>query len=98
MQSGHAIFHLLPFLDPMVSSAESGRSRTSNKEVISDIIPSLHGHDCELMHPTNTKILRRATLKIDFYLIPIVGMFCESYPLTSTSLCLSPLQIFCHSW
>ena len=71
----------------MVASAESGRSRTSNKEVISDIIPSLHGYDCELMHPTNMKILRRATLKIDFYLIPIVGMFCESYPLTSILLC-----------
>lgn len=59
----------------MAASAESGRSRTSNKEVVSDIIPSLHGDDHELMHPTNAKILRRATLKIDFYLIPIVGMF-----------------------
>ena|ERR1700733_11281375 len=83
MQCGHATSHLLPSPGLMVASAESGeRSRTSNKEVISDIIPSLHGYDCELMHPTNTKILRRATLKIDFYLIPIVGMFCVSDPLT----------------
>ena len=59
----------------MVASTESGRSRTLNKESDSDIIPSLRGDDTE---PANTRILRRATLKIDFYLIPIVGMFCVS--------------------
>jgi hypothetical protein len=77
---GHATSHLLPFPDLMAASAKSGRSRTPNKEATSDIIPSLHGHDCELMQPKNTKILQRATLKIDFYLIPIVGMFCLSHP------------------
>ena len=59
----------------MVASTESGRSHTLNKESDSDIIPSLRGDDSE---PANTRILRRATLKIDFYLIPILGMFCVS--------------------
>ena len=35
----------------------------------------------------NTKVLRRATLKIDFYLITITGMFCVS------SLTLAPTSI-----
>jgi hypothetical protein len=62
----------------MVASAESRRLRT--KEAISDIIPNLpvRGDNCEQMHPANTKILRRATLKIDLYLVPIMGMFCVS--------------------
>jgi len=73
----------------MAASTESGRSpRLSNKEATSDIIPSLHGYDHELMQPTNTEILRRATLKIDFYLLPIMGMFCVSHLLTSTFLVL----------
>jgi hypothetical protein len=69
---------LVPSL--MVASAESRLMRTSNKEAISDIIPNLpvRGDDCEQMHPANTKILRRATLKTDFYIIPITGMFCGS--------------------
>ena len=69
----------------MVALDESRRLSTSNKEVISDIIPNLpvRGDDCEQMHPANAKILRRATLKIDFYLIPMMGMFCvpSSQPL-----------------
>ena len=65
----------------MVASAESRRLRTSNKEVTPDIIiPNIpvHGDDYEQMHPANAKILQRATLKIDFYLIPMMGMFCVS--------------------
>ena len=76
------VFSLLPLVPSlMVASAESRRSRTSNKEAISDIIPDLpvRGDDCEQMHPANTKILQRAILKIDFYLIPIMGMFCVSH-------------------
>jgi hypothetical protein len=98
VQCGHASSRLL-FPGLMVSSAKSGHSRTSNKEATSDIIPSLHGHR-ELMQPlaTNAKILQKATLKIDFYLIPIVAMFCVSFTLISTSQCSSPLQFFCHSW
>src|SRR5713226_4858064 len=74
VQGGHASSRL-PFPGLMVASAKSGHSRTSNKEATSDIIPSLHGHR-GLMQPTNAKILQKATLKIDFYLIPIVAMFC----------------------
>ncbi|KAH9992319.1 MFS general substrate transporter [Russula vinacea] len=59
----------------MAPSTESGRSHTLNKEASSDIIPSLRGDDSEQALPTNMKILRRATLKVDFYLIPILGMF-----------------------
>ena len=84
----------------MAASAESRRLRTSDKQVISDIIPNLpiREDDCEQMHPENTKILRRATLKIDFYLIPIMGMFCVSLISTFTPQCSSPVQIFWHSW
>ncbi|KAI0272079.1 major facilitator superfamily domain-containing protein [Russula aff. rugulosa BPL654] len=69
---------LLPLVpNLMVVSAESRRLRTSNKEVIPDVISSIQvrGDDCEQRHPANTKILQRATLKIDFYLIPMMGMF-----------------------
>jgi hypothetical protein len=86
----------------MVASAESRPLRTSNKEAISDIIPNLpaRGDDChcEQIHPANTRILRRATLKIDLYLIPIMGMFCVSLTSTFSSQCSSPVQTFCHSW
>ena len=74
----------------MVMSVESERSRTRTfkKETTSDIIPSLHDRDCEMIQPTNMKILRRATLKIDLYLIPMLAMFCVSH---STSLYFSLL-------
>jgi hypothetical protein len=61
------------------ASSESGRSRSPNKENGSDIIPSLRGDDPGLIQPMNPKILQRATRKIDFYLIPLVGMFCMSF-------------------
>jgi hypothetical protein len=91
---GLLIFPLFPIL--MVASAESELLRTSNKETISDIIPNLRGDDIQ----PNRKILQRATLKIDFYLIPIMGMFCVSLAsnVTSESQCSSPAQTFCHSW
>jgi hypothetical protein len=84
----------------MVALAESKRLRTSDKEAVSDIIPNLpmRGDDYEQMHPANTKILQRATLKIDFYLIPITGMFCLFLVSTITPQSSSPVQIFCHSW
>ena len=75
----------------MAPSTESGRSRTLNKESSSDIIPSLRGDDCEA---ANTKILRRATLKIDSYLIPILGMFCVStLPTPPFSVFISPSDL-----
>jgi hypothetical protein len=84
-----SLLPLIPSL--MVASAESRRLRTStsNKEAISDIIPNLpvRVDDCEQMLPADTKILRGATLKIDFYLIPIMGMFCVSLISTFTSQC-----------
>jgi hypothetical protein len=66
----------------MAASTESGRPRTLNKETNSDI-PSLREDGCE---SANTKILRRATFKIDLYLIPILGMICMTL---SPSLLLS---------
>ena len=77
----------------MAASAESRRSRPPNKEAISDIIPSLpvRGDDCEQMHPANTKVLQRATLKVDLYLIPMMGMFCVSLISTFASRCSSPI-------
>ena len=93
-----SLLPLVPSL--MVALAGSRPLRTSNKETISDIIPNLpvRGDDFEQMHPANTKILQRATLKIDLYLIPITGMFCVSIISTVTSQCSSLVQIFCHSW
>jgi hypothetical protein len=66
----------------MAGSTESGRARTPYKEANTDS-PSLRGDDCETIQPTNTKILRSTTFKIDFYLVPIVSMFSASPPLTS---------------
>jgi hypothetical protein len=63
----------------MATSIESGRSPSPNKENTSDIIPSLRGDDTEQNRAVHAKLLERATLKIDFYLIPIVGMFCVSF-------------------
>ena len=61
----------------MAAPTESGHSRTLDKEAISDF-PSFREDGCEQIQPANTEILRKATLKIDFYLIPILGMFCVS--------------------
>jgi hypothetical protein len=96
-----SVSSLLPLVSNlMVASAESILSRISNKEAIPDIIPNIpvRGDECEQIHPANTRILQRATLKIDFYLIPIMGMFCVFFISTFTSQRSSPLQIFCHSW
>lgn len=72
----------------MAGSTESARARSPNKEANTDI-PSLHGDDCEQIQPANTKILKRATLKIDFYFIPLMGMFSVSSPPLARRLLLS---------
>jgi hypothetical protein len=64
-------------LTPMAAPTESGRSRTLDKEAISNF-PNFRGDDCEKTQHANTEVLRRATLKIDLYLIPILSMFCVS--------------------
>jgi hypothetical protein len=83
-----SVSSLLPLVpNLMIAPAESRLSRTSNNEAIPDIIPNIpvRGDDCEQIHPANTKILQRATLKIDSYLIPIMGMFCVFFIPTFTS-------------
>ena len=84
----------------MAASLGSGRSLSPNKEDVTppSFTPSLRGDDPAQL--INQKVLRRATRKIDFYLIPIVAMFCESPVLASRSAtwCSSLVQIFCHSW
>ena len=95
----YASFHILfPTLMAPGPLTKSGRPRSSNKEASYN--PSLRR---DVSEPANTKVLRRATLKIDFYLIPILGMFgvfseSLSPTSTSTSQCSSPLQLFWHSW
>ena len=72
----------------MDTSVGSKLSHSPNKENTSDIVHSLRGDDCEQNKAADTKVLQRATLKIDFYLIPIVGMFSASFkflPLVSPS-------------
>ena len=85
----------------MDTTIGSGRSPSPNKENTSDIIRKLHGDDREQNQAEDLKVLRRATLKIDLYLIPMVGMFCVSFvPLVSpsTTNCLPLVQISCRSW
>lgn len=77
----------------MVSSAESARLDTSYKEAISDGIPNQYEDDY-----VKRKVLERATLKIDLYLIPILGMFCVSLTQPFTPRHSPPIQIFSHSW
>jgi len=75
----------------MDTTIGSGRSPSPNKENTSDIIHRLHGDDHDQNQAKDLKVLRRATLKIDFYLIPIIGMFRVSFlPLVSppTTNCL----------
>ena len=59
----------------MATSIGSGRSHSTNKENTSDI-HRLREDDCEQSQAADSKVLRRATLKIDLYLIPIVGTIC----------------------
>ncbi|KAI0267288.1 MFS general substrate transporter [Gloeopeniophorella convolvens] len=65
----------------MAASVKSERSPTPNKEgsrPSSDAVPSLrekNSRDLEQVHDIDPAVLRRATLKTDLYLIPIVGMF-----------------------
>ena len=86
----------------MAASLGSGRSPSYNKEdATSGFVPSLRGDDPEQSQLMNTKVLQRATLKIDFYLVPIVAMFCMFSLLSapsSAAWCSSLVQIFCHSW
>ena len=82
----------------MPTSLRSEKSRSANKEYSVDVVLSITGDENTLpIRPTDPKILRRATLKIDFYLIPIIGMFCE-LSLLSRALPTSHLfhsKIFC---
>ena len=59
------------------SIGSAGRSQPPaiNKENTSDIYRP-RGDDCEQNQAADSKVLQRATLKIDFYLIPIVGTLC----------------------
>lgn len=51
-------------------------------------VESIPGDENAPIRPIDPEVLRRATLKIDLYLVPIIAMFCEllSYlPLTYLS-------------
>ena len=84
----------------MATSIGSGRSHSTNKENTSDI-HRLREDDCEQNQAADSEVLRRATLKIDFYLIPIVGTICVFFlPLISlfTANCSPLIQISSDSW
>jgi hypothetical protein len=73
----------------MSASFESGHV-PSPKEKTSDIVQILPSDDPEKIQLTDPKVLQRATLKIDLYLIPIVGMFSvSSLPLDSPVIVMS---------
>jgi hypothetical protein len=70
----------------MAAELGSGRSPSPNKEdVTSGFNPSLRGDNPVEIQLTNSNVLRRATLKIDLYLIPILAMYCVSSLLPSPS-------------
>ena len=82
----------------MDASIGSGRSPSSDKE---DILPRLRGNDREQSQAADPKVIRRVTLKIDFFLVPIVATFCVSLlPLISpsTANCSPLVQTSWHSW
>ncbi|KAH9026169.1 MFS general substrate transporter [Lactarius hengduanensis] len=58
----------------MPTSLSSEKVNSSNKEDSVDDAASLPGDENASIHPIDPKVLRRATLKIDFYLIPIISM------------------------
>ena len=63
----------------MPSSVRSEKFHSPSMEYGFDAVPSLRTHVDENLSVNyiDPKVLRRATLKIDCYLIPIIGMFCE---------------------
>ena len=70
----------------MDTSIVSGCSPSSDKGNSSDILGRLHVKDREQSQAADPNVIQRATLKIDFYLLPIVGTFCVSLlPLVSPS-------------
>lgn len=77
----------------MPPSLKSEKIHSSAKGYGVDVVPSIGGDEDAPIGLVDPKILRRATLKIDFYLIPIIGMFCELNLLSHRCLSLiSPLQ------
>ncbi|KAH9026161.1 MFS general substrate transporter [Lactarius hengduanensis] len=58
----------------MPTSLSSEKVHSPNKEDSVDVA-SIPGDENASIHPIDPKVLRRATLKIDFYLIPIISTF-----------------------
>ncbi|KAI9451629.1 hypothetical protein BJY52DRAFT_1190845 [Lactarius psammicola] len=52
----------------------SKKVHSSNEEYSVDVVSSIPEEKAHI-RPIDPKVLRVATLKIDFYLIPIIGMF-----------------------
>jgi hypothetical protein len=75
-----------PWLFLMATSIGSERSPPTDKEDTSDI-HRLHGYDSEKNQAADPKVLQRATLKIDFYLIPVVGTLCIFFLPFISSFC-----------
>ncbi len=78
----------------MPSSVRSEKLRSPSKEYSFDAVPSLsiRGDESASVNHIDPKVLRRATLKIDFYLIPIIGMFCELSPFNPLLIYLNALN------
>jgi hypothetical protein len=60
---------------PVLPSNDPEKIQPADAIDIATILPS---NDPEKIQPTDPKVVRRATLKIDLYLIPIIGMFSVS--------------------
>ncbi|KAI9459142.1 MFS general substrate transporter [Lactarius psammicola] len=61
----------------MPSSVRSEKLHSPSREYSFDVVPGLNirGDENVPVNHIDPKVLRRATLKIDFYLIPMIGMF-----------------------
>jgi hypothetical protein len=61
----------------MPASLLSEKIHSASKEYSVDAVPGVRGDEDAPIRSFNPNILRRATLKIDFYLIPMISMFRE---------------------
>ncbi|KAI9451632.1 MFS general substrate transporter [Lactarius psammicola] len=60
----------------MPTSLGSGKVHSPNKgDCIDVVVASIPGDENAHVHPIDPKVLGRATLKIDFYLIPMISMY-----------------------
>ena len=81
----------------MAASLLSEKIHSSSKEYNVDVVQEIRRDEDAPIRPINPRVLKRATLKTDFYLIPILGMFRELYLVSCpfTLSLISHTKIYC---